>query len=854
MPRDTLIDFFNDFADRPGPFLVFDDGYRSWTYSYAEVAVAAGAFTERLRNAGTSRGDKVVLWGENRPEWIVALWGCILGGVVAVPIDYRTSSDFVTRVCAIVGARLVMTGEDVTPPPWPSGVQAWPLDGLMRHDPPTTRFEPVVAARHDVVEIIFTSGATSEPKGVIMTHGNLLANIVPIEREIGKYKKWGRPFFPLRFLNLLPLSHLFGQSMATFIPPLLDGTVIFIRGFNPLEITRQVRERRVSVIVCVPKMLDVLREFVSRTAASVDVAGTSRRWWQRWWRHRDVHALFGWKFWSFVVGAAPLEPSLEEFWSRLGYLVVQGDGLTETAPIVTLNHPFSARKGSVGKPIPGVEIRLAPDGEILVRGENVTRGYYGMAATSEAFEDGWLHTGDVGALDDEGRVYIRGRKKEMIVTADGRNIFPEDVERALLQQQGVRDAAVVGHRAQGEERVHAVLVLEAGVQPDEVVHRANVDLADHQRIRGVSLWPAGDLPRTDGTRKLKRREIRTWVEAGAQPVSTSSGDQVTVESVLNRFAPGAEIKAGVTLDELGLSSLDRVELLMALEERFGVTVEEGAFATARTVADLNALVRGDAFDRPAASASSVGHTDRRQQPVAGSRPLERSGDPVPFPRWNRAWWAQGMRRASLPTWILPLLRLFVKIRVEGLEHLDALPGPVVFAANHQSHLDAPTILAALPPRFRYRVAIAMAKEFFKAHFFPQQYGRRAWVTSTLNYYLASLFFNAFPLPQREAGTRQTLRYVGELATEGWSILIFPEGKRTDAGEITVFRSGVGMMASRLDLPVVPVRLVGLDRILHHSWHMAKPGAGTVKFGAALVLRGDDYQELARQVEVAVRAL
>jgi len=586
----------------------------------------------------------------------------------------------------------------------------------------------------------------------------------------------------------------------------------------------------------------------------VELAGTARRWWQRWWRHRDVHRLLGWKFWSFVVGAAPLEPPLEEFWSRLGYLVVQGYGLTETAPIVTLNHPFSARKGSVGKPIPGVEVRLAPDGEILVRGENVTRGYYGAASPSETFEDGWLHTGDIGGFDEDGRVYIRGRKKEMIVTADGLNIFPEDVERVLLQQPGVRDAAVVGHRVQGDERVHAVLVLDAGVEPDSVVHRANLGLADHQRIRGISLWPAGDLPRTEGTRKLKRREIRTWVEAGEQPVSSPGAGQTGVESVLSRFARGAAVREEVTLDELGLSSLDRVELLMALEERFSVTLDESAFAAVRTVGELKALVESEAVDRSAPPARLAGRIEPRERPTVVSGPTERSGDLVPFPRWTRAWWSRGIRRASLPTWILPLLRVFVSIRVEGLEHLDGVSGPVVFAANHQSHLDAPTILAALPARFRYRVAIAMAKEFFKAHFFPEQYGRRAWATNTLNYCLAALFFNAFPLPQREAGTRQTLRYVGELATAGWSILIFPEGKRTDGGEINVFRSGVGMIASRLDLPVVPVRIVGLDRILHHSWHMAKPGAGVVRFGPALQLQGDDYQELAKQVEAAVRAL
>ena len=185
------------------------------------------------------------------------------------------------------------------------------------------------------------------------------------------------------------------------------------------------------------------------------------KWYRRWWRFRRVHRAFGFKFWSAVVGAAPLDPALEEFWGGLGFLVVQGYGLTETAPIVTLNHPLNARKGSVGKPIHGVDVKIAEDGEILVRGDNVSQGYYGGTTdTTRTLEDGWLHTGDIGGLDDQGRLYIQGRKKEMIVTPDGLDVFPEDVERALLGQPGVRDAAVVGRRWDGEERVHAVLVLE----------------------------------------------------------------------------------------------------------------------------------------------------------------------------------------------------------------------------------------------------------------------------------------------------------------------------------------------------------------------------------------------------------
>jgi long-chain acyl-CoA synthetase len=209
-----------------------------------------------------------------------------------------------------------------------------------------------------------------------------------------------------------------------------------------------------------------------------------------------------------------------------------------------------------------------------------------------------------------------------------------------------------------------------------------------------------------------------------------------------------------------------------------------------------------------------------------------------------------LRRISLPTWILPLARVFMQLKVEGREHLAGIRGPVVFASNHQSHMDTPAILIALPRRWRYWVAPAMAKEFWRAHFYPREFSRRKYVWNSLWYYLASMFFNAFPLPQREAGTRQTLRYIGEVAGDGYSILIFPEGRR----EPTPFRPGVGMIASRLDLPVVPIRLDGLDKVLHSSWKWPKRGPVRIAFGAPIKLEGDDYQALAKRVEDAVRAL
>jgi long-chain acyl-CoA synthetase len=869
MTRRTLIDFLADVTSNPRTaraiFLTYDDGYRTWSWSYADLVSAAQQFANRLRQAQIASGQHIAIWSENRPEWVASLWGALLGGVVLVPIDYRASPEFLRTVAGIVDAKAILVGDVVDVDALASAGHVWRLGEIFqlkaKASPSESRPEagsrmsglgsPALEIGPDTTaEIIFTSGATADPKGVVLTHRNILANIVPIEREVTKYRKYIRLFSPIRFLNLLPLSHMFGQAMATFVPPMLPGVVVFTRSYAPEDIIRQIRQRRVSVLVSVPKILEVLRDHVIRVLPETATPlPAGMHWARRWWHYRRVHRLFGLKFWSMVVGAAPLDPDVEAFWGRLGFVVVQGYGLTETAPIVTLNHPLRAARGAVGKPIGGVEVKIADDGEILVRGENVTRGYFNAPEeTRTAFRDGWFHTGDIGEFDAAGQLHIRGRKKEMIVTPEGLNVFPEDVERALNRQPGVRESAVVGAPIAGStaERVQAVLVLDPGSDPDAIVRAANATLGDHQKVRAVAVWTSGTLPRTEGTKKLKRRELRQWItgQHAAIGAQAGTGSGRNVQSVLARFAPGRTIEPSTTVDELGLSSLERVELLMALEEAFQITVEEGSFAAAKTVADLEALT---SETQPHVASSGV----RPQSERTGVRPQDTIFE---FPSWNRSLPVRAIRRASLPTWILPTGRIFARVTVEGLDHLERIDGPVVFASNHQSHLDTPVILDSLPPHWRYRVAPAMAKEFFKAHFYPEQFGRAAWLTNSLNYYLAAFFFNAFPLPQRETGTRQTLRYVGDLLGAGYSVLIFPEGKRTDRGEINNFRAGIGMIASRLEVPVVPVRLEGLDRILHHTARFPTAGRARCAFGSAMSLTGHDYAALAKQVEGAVRAL
>lgn len=813
--RSELPVFFNLIAKHKREYVVFHDGWRGWTYPYPDIARMARALAARFRAHGIGKGEGVMIWSESRPGWVAALWCCLMEGVVLVPVEPGASLALFERIRDRVHPRILLVGEFVPKVESTALLPVWTLfDAERAPDQPSQ--PPVVLSKDDLAEIVFTSGTTAEPKGVLMTHRNLAASLGPLDEQLAPYRKYLRFLAPLRVLNLLPMSHLFGQAVAMFLVPLVPASVAFVASTNPEEIARQIRTRHMCALISVPKFLEVLRDYVvHRFPETKDAAKARGSWALRWWRFHSVHRLFGWRFCCFISGGAPLPADLEQFWSGLGFVVAQGYGLTETAPIISFSHPFHVQAGTTGTPISGIQVKIAEDGEVMVRGDNVTAGYFELPTeTAAAFRNGWLRTGDIGELAPDGALIIHGRKKEVIVTPEGLKVFPEDVEAILNQIRGVRESAVIL-----KEGVHAVLVLEPGFTSEEVVREANRQLEAHQRIRSVSLWPGVELSRTHATQKLRRAEIAAILESGCKPAATAQPELV---ELVQKYAPGRTITSNTTLEELGLSSLDRVELMMDLEEELEISIDENAMASISTVGEL-----------------------------AGPMPALPS---IPEPTYNRSWIARSIRRLLLPSIFLPLTRVFARLRVMGREILDEVEGPAIFAANHQSYLDAPAILAGLSRRWRYRLAPAMWKEYFDAHFFPERYSWHERWLNTLVYRLVTLLFNAFPISQVETGTRQSLRYVGELLEEGWSILIFPEGERTLTGEIGKFYPGVAMIASRMHVPVVPIRLIGLDQVLHRNTKWPHRGSVEIRIGAPFTPEGKSYDALAQDIENRVRAL
>jgi long-chain acyl-CoA synthetase len=363
-----------------GPAYVHRRGYRTERWTYGDVLRTARQFAHELESRGIAKGDRVILWGDNCAEWATAFFGCVLRGAVAVPMDRVASNDFAMRVADQVDAKLVVAARDVAAFCGRRNVLVMEdlREAVAKQD--ANGYASPEITRDDMLQIVFTSGTTSEPKGVVISHGNVLANLEPIEREIGKYRKYEKWFHPLRFLNLLPLSHVFGQFLGLFIPQALGATVIFHNTLSPGEIIDVIHDERVSALIAVPRMLSSLRQKLERDFEAEGrlekfherfAQAEGKKFTRRMWRFRDVHGKLGWKFWAFISGGAALDAETEKFWNRLGYAVVQGYGLTETTSLISLNHPFKVGQRSIGKVLPGREMKLDENGEILVRCSNL---------------------------------------------------------------------------------------------------------------------------------------------------------------------------------------------------------------------------------------------------------------------------------------------------------------------------------------------------------------------------------------------------------------------------------------------------------------------------------------------------
>lgn len=822
----TLIDLFRTFEGL-GDTTAFVNrtGVRRLVVSYRELHVLSLKMARLLQQSGVAAGDRVLIWGPNSSWWAVAYWGIIIRGAIAVPVDFMSDlarADGIrtlTQSSCVLQSRFKFERMAAV-----NSLLLEDLQYLLEDLQPISEIAAVAPA--DTAQLIYTSGTTGNPKGVMLSHRNLVANMTQISRAV--------PIITadFSFLSLLPLSHMFEQ-MGGFFTPLYHGAqIVYLRTLKPSAIMTALAQEDIYIIMSVPRLMQLLKATIERELEDNHLS-LLFRWLALLARQLPrglrrvlfftVQSSFGRNFTAFVSGGAPLDPAVFSFWSALGFTVLEGYGLTETSPVLCVNTIERQVAGSVGPPMPGVQLKIE-DAQVLTRGDNVFPGYYQNAqASSDAFTaDGWFRTGDLGELDAQGWLTIKGREKELIVTAAGVNVYPDEVEAALSRTAGVKEACVIGLETNGAEAVHAVLLLDgSGVTPQEIVAGANSQLDALQQITGWTVWHQLEFPKTT-TLKIKKFMVKQELEKAGQGGAAT----VTQDSLLNLIA---RITGTISVDiredsllvaDLGLTSIDRLELVSYLEQEYRLDIDDSQIGLQTHVADL-------------------------RQMIAQREKLVRHDH---FRFWTNGRFCQGVRTVWDALIHGPLLRSFVTLDVQGVHHLKNLGEPVIFVANHVSYLDQPLILLALPPQIRVRTATAAWEEFFFG-----DYGGISRILRRLSYEYAALFFNVFPLPQSQ-GFSRSLEFMGRLADAGGSIMIFPEGEHSQDGSMLPFQPGLGVMVKELAMPVVPIRIRGTDQVLPHGARFPKRGLVTVTFGEPLYFRAEQPDVIVDMTRQAVEKL
>jgi long-chain acyl-CoA synthetase len=898
----TLLDDFRRF-DREIAVVRYKGNRRRVT-TYGELARLAGRFAALLEARGVVAGDRVLLWAENGAEWVAAFYGCMLRGVMVVPLDAFGSAEFAARVAEDVKPKLavgdgVLVGRltailsqiskarPVTPMSETNGTSLAMSQKRNMGDPgwlpmefPTLAFEEwgdslpsheagAVAelGRGTPLQILFTSGTTGDPKGIVHTHGNVLASVEPIEKAIEGYRRYERVFHPVRFLHTLPLSHVFGQTMGLWIPPMIAAEVHFESRLVAPRLLETIKRERISVLASVPRVMALLKAYLEASVPGLTermAAVKEMNAWKRWWVFRDVHRAFGLKFWAVLSGGGALAESLEQFWNALGFVVVQGYGMTETTALITLNHPFHVARGTIGKPLPGREVKLGPDGEVLVRGPMVAGATWSGGELRQR-EDEWLATGDLAETQETGELRFMGRKSETFVTAAGMNVHPEDLEAALEEQPEIAACAVVAvETASGPEACAVLAVHGMETQAAQAVERANGRLAEFQRVRRWMIWPEPDLPRTS-TGKVRRALVGDWAkrtQAAGNGLAMNGSASVSGDWLLDLVAEiagerpenaGDEARLG---EDFHLDSLARVQLAAALEERLAGAPTEGAVDEARTPGDLRRLVDGDTrvtlrdqANRQGAAANGngasreslreIGHPDH-SVPVDGLSTQmgeaqthwrsEREG--YVYPRWP--WWGlvQWVREAFVELVAQPMVWALAKPRVVGPRVAGG--EPMLIVCNHVTTYDGALVEYALPGRMGRRMAAAMSGEMledFRNFRNPDRRpGKRGFMLfGPVAYWLLTALYNVFPLPRRRDFQR-SFAHAGEALDRGYNVLVFPEGTRSANGALGPFRPGIGMLVKQSQTSVLPMAILGLGELKTRRRGWFRSGTIEVRLG------------------------
>ncbi len=752
--------------------------------TFRELRSRAHQVANYLSGEGIGRGDRVMVVATNSPRWVEVLLGSLLLGATVVPVDVVSTPEALQRYIDETEPSLVFLGADRLEDVGPRCRRLEDLDELVASSP-TSAPNAELDAQWPAL-IVFTSGTTAAPKGVVLTQKNVLANIDGVLARVDVSPDW-------RFLSVLPLSHMY-ELTSTLAVLSMGASVFYVAKVTPHAIAEALVDFQITTILAIPQLLTLMLEDVERTAQEEGktrmlAVGLELAPHLSMALRRDlffsVHRRLGGHLNLVITGGALIPLEVATTWEKIGIRMVQGYGLTETSPILTCNSLEDRRLDSPGRALDNVEVRIADEGEIQARGPSVFGEYWhNPDATRDAFtEDGWFRTGDVGRLDD-GYLRIEGRLKFAVVRASGMKVFPEDIELVAHDDARLGELCVVGVTGDGDESVVAVLI---SGESDDVVERAiaalNMKLASFQHVDAWRRWPDADFPRTR-LMKVDRRKVQDWANevepatsAAAGFVATGDSDDPIVRSIrLALDDPAVAVSDDDRLDDLGLDSLLRLSLASVLEERLGVSVPDEKMVPAMTVSELRALV---------AEGSPTG-TQPRPPTWPYRRDVRIIGD------------------ALRDYVIAPVVERWVTLEVEGTEALSSLGGPALFIFNHSDDFDGPVIYRSLPRGIRRHLAVATGADVMHDH--------------KVLAFVVRLCFAGFAFARSEP-YMPSLEYVGKMIDQGWHVLLAPEGHISANGELQEFKSGIGLLAVSLGVPVVPMKTIGLHGTvpLHANW-------------------------------------
>ena len=846
--------------------------------TYGELRALSDRVAAFLASAGVGKGDRVLLASENRPEWAVACFGILRAGAVIVPVDAQLGTNELLNLWRTAGARLALVSDEVAervPELGPSAAATMPgaplvlLGEALKGGPAAPSLRP---APEDLASLIFTSGTTGTPKGVMLSHRNFASLVAKLDQtfDLGPGDA---------LLSVLPLHHAFEFACGLLVPLSRGAEVEYLDELTSDRIGEALGTGRVTAMIGVPALWSLLHRRITQELAAgpgfLEQAFDLLRKGNGALRDSrlglnlgkllfwPVHRKLGGRLRLLVSGGSALDPALQEAFRGLGLDLYQGYGLTEAAPVLSVGKPGTAPSGSVGPPLPGVEIRIAdPDasgvGEVLARGPNVMMGYWrggdrpGVddAQTGAVLEDGWLRTGDLGRLDRNGNLTLVGRSKDVIIEASGKNIYPEEVEERYRKSGLIRELCVVGLSDGAAEKVGMLVVPEYGERPHGEVHAeveehlkaVSASLPFHARARVWHLID-GELPRT-ATRKVKREAVREELErletaaargASARRLREERGDEGWVLDLLAEVSrhPRSSVTRFTRLSaDLGFDSLMLTELSAALEEAGVPTHAAEDLHAAQTVADLLRLVAG-------AVRRGEGRAAAKPRPKPGAQEGELRV-PAPLARLGRRLLSAGQRA---------LYRKIYDTRVRG-EVFIPRDRNVLVVSNHASHLDMGLVKIALGEEGERLAALAARDYFFDTPL------KRAYFEN---------FTNLIPM-DREGSLKKSLRAALETLRRGFHLLIFPEGTRSRDGELHPFFPTAGYLSLSAGVDVLPVYLSGTYLALPPGGRLPRRAQLEVRFGpvipverlrragAAGTTRGDAYRLATQVVEDAVREL